>query len=491
MGEILLAALLVSILWVLWDVTKIYLEERQGIHETVAAREPGRDKLLSLSEAFDSLSETFLNLPDKQERLSEDDLEEIYRDVCLDVCQTCEGAEWCWKAHQDETLQRILELLGEAEEKGEAALLSEVKDGCLKEREFRMALLESFKRARLNLMWNNRLLENRRAVTRQLHETAKIIRDAEKSIYEIERVDGSIQKQIEIQMKLHGIKIWDMWKASGPEGKRELYVTMKTIKEKRCLAVREAAACLSAACGEKMMPARDSRMVINHEYSTILFVPCPMYVMLCGAAKVTKEGEVVSGDSFSMFHKESGQMILSISDGMGSGPEAREESGMVVDLLEQFLSAGFSKEAAVRMIHSVMLLKGNRCFSTIDVSLVNLYTGECEMMKMGASTTFLRRGDWVEAVSSTTMPMGILGEAEYECTRKQLREGDFLIMLSDGVLDAFPGGRAEEELSDVILKEETDNCREMAQGILERVLRYRRRRAEDDMTVLVGGLFRR
>lgn len=402
-------------------------------------------------------------------------------------------------------MERVCVLLKQLEEKGEETFLTEIGDGlwggeqkegsqgaaCLKEKEFCMALLESFKRARLNLMWNNRLLENRRAVMGQLKETARIIRGTEKAIYDIRQVDDSVKRQMELQMKLHGIKIQGMWKAMGQNGKRELYVTMKTVKERRCLAVREAAACLSAACGEKMMPARDSRMVINHEYSTVLFVPCPSYVMLCGAAKVTKEGEVVSGDSFSMFHKESGQMILSICDGMGSGPEAREESGMVVDLLEQFLSAGFSKETAVKLIHSVMILKGNQRFSTIDLSLVNLYTGECEFLKVGASTTFLRRGDWVEAISSTSMPMGILGEADYECTRRQLREGDFLIMLSDGVLDAFTPSRAEEELSDMILKEETDNCREMARGILERVLRRRRRRAEDDMTVLVGGLFRR
>ena len=87
--------------------------------------------------------------------------------------------------------------------------------------------------------------------------------------------------------------------------------------------------------------------------------------------------------------------------------------------------------------------------------------------------------------------MGIIGEADYECTKKQLRPGDFLVMVSDGILDAFPGNHGEDKVQELILNETTDNAAEMAKNILEEVLKFRRRKAEDDMTVLVGGLWRR
>ena len=97
----------------------------------------------------------------------------------------------------------------------------------------------------------------------------------------------------------------------------------------------------------------------------------------------------------------------------------------------------------------------------------------------------------METVSSTSMPMGIIGEADYECTKKQLRPGDFLIMVSDGILDAFPGNHGEDRLQEILLQETTENASEMAADILEEALKLRCRKAEDDMTVLVGGLWRR
>ena len=213
--------------------------------------------------------------------------------------------------------------------------------------------------------------------------------------------------------------------------------------------------------------------------------------MTNGVAKVTKEGELVSGDNFAMFRRENGQMIMSLSDGMGSGTCACRESETVIELLEQFLHAGFSKETAVHMIHSTMLLQNhNQMFSTVDLSMVDLYTGECELLKVGASTTFFKKKNWVEALSSTSLPIGFMGKLDYESAKKKLEPGDFIIMVSDGVLDALPHGEAEEIIKDIILQQETKNAQEMARDILTRALLYQECRAKDDMTVLVGGMWR-
>lgn len=111
-------------------------------------------------------------------------------------------------------------------------------------------------------------------------------------------------------------------------------------------------------------------------------------------------------------------------------------------------------------------------------------------MKIGASTTFFLHRDWVEAVSSTSLPIGFLEKLDYESTRKKLEPGDFIVMVSDGVMDALPQAEAEEIMRDILLGLETENAQEMARSILTQVLVYQQCMARDDMTVLVGGLWR-
>ena len=48
------------------------------------------------------------------------------------------------------------------------------------------------------------------------------------------------------------------------------------------------------------------------------------------------------------------------------------------------------------------------------------------------------------------MPMGILQDVDYECTRKRLEEGDYIVMVSDGVMDALPQMDAEEMIKDYL-----------------------------------------
>ena len=59
-----------------------------------------------------------------------------------------------------------------------------------------------------------------------------------------------------------------------------------------------------------------------------------------------------------------------------------------------------------------------------------------------------------------------------------------------GVLDALPHPRAEEILQEIILRQKTRNAQEMAREILTQVLLYQKCLAKDDMTVLVGGLWK-
>ena len=61
---------------------------------------------------------------------------------------------------------------------------------------------------------------------------------------------------------------------------------------------------------------------------------------------------------------------MSLSDGMGSGPLANEDSGKVVELTQRLLETGFSARSALKLVNTVLLLAGTEQNpATLDLSL--------------------------------------------------------------------------------------------------------------------------
>ena len=275
------------------------------------------------------------------------------------------------------------------------------------------------------------------------------------------------------------------------EQRKEVYLTIRT-RKKRCISNKDAAECLSEAMGSPMMPSHEARAFVRNEFTSTCFVEKTNFEVVYGVERCVGDYQQISGDSFSFLQKEEGQFLASLSDGMGTGLNAYQESEKVVDLLEQFLEAGFSKETAVKMINSALVLRDQgKTFSTIDISSIDLYSGVCEFLKIGAATSFIKRGNWVEAITSTSLPAGVFQQTDYEKTCRKLYDGDMVIMVTDGVLDVLPVEHQEKLMKDIILEHQTNNPKELADYILSRVRQYKSGRFLDDMTVLVMGIWKR
>lgn len=127
----------------------------------------------------------------------------------------------------------------------------------------------------------------------------------------------------------------------------------------------------------------------------------------------------------------------------------------------------------------------------MDVCSVDLYSGLCRILKAGAASTFIKRDHWVEAISSTSLALGMVEELDFETASRKLYHGDYIIMVTDGVLDALPPEKSEETMKDIILDVKEETPKDMSREILERVLAYSDYRARDDMTVLAAGIWKK
>lgn len=460
------------------------------------ASEKGR--ALRMAESFRHLAEVFQNLPERKEELGTDDLEEIYQSVREQVCSSCGKRADCWGRDYDRTVRLTYELLAAvAEDDGHLQADSaafrakeQFQRHCIRGFVFADELRNSFCRARIHLMWSNRMLENRAAVGEQLQETAQIIREIACTVFEAGEVDSLLERRIKNRLKLQSVHVREL-RVAQSAGHPEMILTART-SHGHCVPVKLLADTISKACGRSFVPERDSRLTVGREQGVYHFVEDTRYYMLTGHAQAACAGQAASGDNFSVLTGSHGQVILGISDGMGSGAEAKRESQTVIELLEQFLGAGFSAETAVRMINSAMMLqRGMRSFSTLDICGISLYSGQCEFLKIGAATTFIRRAGWVETVTSASLPIGMFREVDFERARKRLEHGDMIVMMSDGVLDALPREEGEELMKYLILQADTDNPAELAQILIDQVRALGNGEPADDMTILAGGIWKK
>ena len=164
-------------------------------------------------------------------------------------------------------------------------------------------------------------------------------------------------------------------------------------------------------------------------------------------------------------------MTMLLSDGMGSGEKACADSEEVLDLMERMIEAGYNPKSAARLINTAFLTgEEAQNMSTLDICDLNLYNGVCEFTKIGAAASYLKRDYRVEKIENNTLPLGTLKEPEQESISRQLCDGDYIIMVSDGITDALEGDGMGNDLRTILGGLHQENPREMAEALLQIVL---------------------
>jgi stage II sporulation protein E len=216
------------------------------------------------------------------------------------------------------------------------------------------------------------------------------------------------------------------------------------------------------------------------------FIKGNRYSALTEVVSIPNHMNKISGDNYTF--GEGGNIYYSaISDGMGVGKKANSESNIAINLLEKFIEAKFDKELALKTINSILMLSSDHeMFTTFDISLIDLYSGKLQLVKTGAPATFVKKKDRVEVINSQSLPVGILEDVDFNVYEEYLEDGDIIIMVSDGVLDA----NEEIENSELWMKElisgiDSVNPRIIGEKILEAANEVCDFKPRDDMTVMV------
>ena len=77
--------------------------------------------------------------------------------------------------------------------------------------------------------------------------------------------------------------------------------------------------------------------------------------------------------------------------------------------MKQMLSAGFDKEESIGMINSrINLLGTTDRYSSLDASILDLYTGQVEILKNAACDTYIKNKNNISKITSKNLPVGIV-----------------------------------------------------------------------------------
>ena len=209
-------------------------------------------------------------------------------------------------------------------------------------------------------------------------------------------------------------------------------------------------------------------------------------------AKVSKKKKYskVSGDNSANVKLNDGKYMLAVSDGMGSGEKANKASCTVIDMLKRLLTNGFEKDISIGLINSTINLNSNdETYATIDISVIDLTTGNAEFVKNGACPTFIKSKNNVDVVKAMSFPAGMLDKIDLVVYDKDLKENDIIVMCTDGILEANEDlDNKEIWVKDLIEKIETDDVQKIANIILGEAIDQNLGIAKDDMTVIVAKL---
>lgn len=326
--------------------------------------------------------------------------------------------------------------------------------------------------------------QNSQIFARQFEDISEVMEQSADAMFRVILPRTKRGKVLISELKKYGVQIKEARFLQLKKDKLGLSITMRQ-QGKNKVSLKDMSLLLSLLFQKRLQEHKNAPLFLTEKYDTYLFLEEPRYYVMTGVARAIKEGEKVSGDNFSIWEGDYGNLFCILSDGCGSGRRASNESDMVIDFMERLLAAEFNKELSAQMLDSALSgLPENNNMSTLDICEIDLYEGNVEFLKYGAADSYRKRDGQVETFHNDTLPLGMNQTNAPFLESFQVRDGDAVIIVSDGIANCYDQEDGET-LQEQIERLDYRNPREMANTILQAAIVKSGGRIEDDMTAMV------
>lgn len=348
------------------------------------------------------------------------------------------------------------------------------------------AINSAYRISKMNFIWGARLKEERNNIQNQLNGVSKAIagiaEDIKKEI-KSNKLYTEEKERITFLLKQKEILVQEISINKKEDGR---FLVEMYIEENEKENIKENIQEIIEKTLKEELKITEDLYIENEKSEKYSFCSDDKYFIEIGQANAIKDGMQVSGDSMLRVKLKDGKYLLAISDGMGSGKEARKSSQIVIKLLQKLLDSGFNKEISMNLINSNLLNVGDEVFATLDIAIIDLYNGKIEFIKSGSSPTYIKNQKRVQLIKSLSLPTGAIKDAIQEVFDKDIENKEIVVMCSDGIIDSNIEYKNKELWLKYLLEDmENDNPQKMADIILNEAVDNNFGKIKDDMSILV------
>ena len=436
-------------------------------------------KLGFASKALADVSDSVEEVSQKLGKLSVSSPHDICSRVTASTCRRCGMKEFCWDQNREGTRAVFEEAMARLQEKGNITLedfAPYFSRKCSKINEVVERINEQYGIYTAREVAERRVAQVRGVVSGQFSGMSEMLRDLSREMEQCERFDPIAEERLESFLKKSGVHPVDL-SCRLDEGGRMTVEWECSRQDKKIFTGREWQSKFNQVCDRAMDKPCIS---CTADLCRVMASEKPLLGAKIGKAQhICNNGELC-GDHYDVFPDGRGHLVVVISDGMGTGGRAAVDGAMAAGIFSRLYQAGLSLDCALGIVNSALVVKsGDESLATLDVAVIDLFTGETEFLKAGAPVTLIKRKDRVIRIDAPSLPAGILTEIGFARERASLDSGDWVLMVSDGAV-----ANGDEWLEDVLAQWKGEEEQELADYVVKQASLRRTDGHDDDVTAI-------
>ena len=465
------------------------------------------EKLKNMSEAVEQMADSYTDISSKQEELKESN-KQIFITELLNSTETLED-NILYDNISDvdgEIVNEIFEELLKKQFIKEKDLIDifaknnnyivgfDDDERTVKDEVQRMtrAINSAYRISKMNFVWTEKLKEEKQNIGSQLSGVSKAISSIAEDLQNNTKKEEQFlreREEISILLKEKEVLVQDIYINKNEDERITVELHIEKINKNNIndFILKT----LEKTLNDKL-ELMQKEIIENQKIEKFVFKSADRFIIEVGQAIAIKDGNTVSGDSLLYTRLQDGKYLLTISDGMGSGKDAKKSSQFVINMLKKLLNTGFNKESSIDLINSNLLNVGQDVYATLDIAIVDLFKGNIEFIKAGCAPTYIKNKKKIQIIKSASLPTGIVKNISKEVIERKIEDEELVIMCSDGIVDSNVEYKNKALWVKYLLEDmENNNPQKCADILLNEAVDNNYGNIKDDMSVLVFKLIKK